>query len=59
MMVSQALTWLCEEPDHSFTFNMILRRGWPGLACCGASFRVTEDEAEGLTPFCEASHVGN
>jgi|SRR5579863_8854965 hypothetical protein len=32
MRVSQALTWLCEEPDHSFTFNMILRRGWPGLA---------------------------
>jgi len=31
-MLSQALTWLCEEPDHSFTFNMILRRGWPGLA---------------------------
>ena len=32
MMVSKALAWLCEEPDHSFTFNMVLRRGWPGLA---------------------------
>jgi hypothetical protein len=32
MMVSRALAWLCEEPDHSFTFNMVLRRGWPGLA---------------------------
>jgi len=32
MMVSRALTWLCEEPDHSFTFNMVFRRGWPGLA---------------------------
>jgi hypothetical protein len=32
MMVGQALTWLCEEPEHSFTFNNIFRRGWPGLA---------------------------
>ncbi len=32
MMVSRALTWLCEEPQHSFTLNKFLRRGWPGLA---------------------------
>ena len=32
MMVGRALTWLCEEPAHSFTFNNIFRRGWPGLA---------------------------
>jgi hypothetical protein len=32
MMLSRALTWLCEEPDHSFTLNMVFRRGWPGLA---------------------------
>jgi hypothetical protein len=32
MMVGRALTWLCEEPDHSFTFNTVFRRGWPGLA---------------------------
>ena len=32
MMVSSALAWLCEEPDHSFTLNMVFRRGWPGLA---------------------------
>jgi hypothetical protein len=30
--LSEALTWLCEEPDHSFTLGMVLRRGWPGLA---------------------------
>lgn len=30
--LSQALTWLSEEPDHSFTLNMVFRRGWPGLA---------------------------
>jgi len=32
MTVSNALAWLCEEPDHSFTLNMVYRRGWPGLA---------------------------
>ena len=32
MMVSKALAWLCEEPDHSFTLNFVFRRGWPGLA---------------------------
>jgi hypothetical protein len=32
MTVSSALAWLCEEPDHSFTLNMVFRRGWPGLA---------------------------
>jgi hypothetical protein len=31
-MVSKALGWLCEEPEHSFTLNKIFRRGWPGLA---------------------------
>jgi hypothetical protein len=24
--------WLCEEPNHSFRFDVVLRRGWPGLA---------------------------
>jgi hypothetical protein len=32
MTVSSALAWLCEEPNHSFTLNMVYRRGWPGLA---------------------------
>ena len=32
MVVSKALGWLCEEPEHSFTLNKIFRRGWPGLA---------------------------
>jgi hypothetical protein len=32
MMVSKALGWLCEEPQHSFTLNKFFRRGWPGLA---------------------------
>ena len=32
MRVSEALAWLCEEPLHSFTFNGVLRRGWPALA---------------------------
>jgi hypothetical protein len=32
MMVSKALGWLCEEPEHSFTLNKIFRRGWPGLS---------------------------
>jgi hypothetical protein len=32
MKVSRALAWLCEEPDHSFTLNMVFRRGWPALA---------------------------
>ncbi len=32
MMVSKALGWLCEEPEHSFTLNKIFRRGWPALA---------------------------
>jgi hypothetical protein len=32
MRVRQTLAWLCDEPRHSFTFNGILRQGWPGLA---------------------------
>jgi len=32
MTVYNALIWLCEEPRHSFTFNLYFRRGWPGLA---------------------------
>lgn len=32
MMVSKALGWRCEEPQHSFALNKIIRRGWPGLA---------------------------
>ncbi|HZL25970.1 MAG TPA: hypothetical protein VFC39_05515 [Acidobacteriaceae bacterium] len=32
VMVSKALGWLCEEPEHSFTLNKFFRRGWPGLA---------------------------
>ena len=30
--LSQAPTWLAEEPDHSFTLNMVFLRGWPSLA---------------------------
>jgi hypothetical protein len=32
LTVYNALTWLCEEPLHSFTLNRFFRRGWPGLA---------------------------
>jgi hypothetical protein len=32
MKLSRALAWLYEEPDRSFTFNGLLRTGWPGLA---------------------------
>jgi hypothetical protein len=32
MTASRALTWLCAEPDFSFTFNKVFRKGWPGLA---------------------------
>lgn len=32
MLLSRGLAWLREEPDNSFTFNKLLRKGWPGLA---------------------------
>lgn len=32
MTVRQTLAWLCDEPERSFTFNAVLRRGWPALA---------------------------
>jgi len=32
MAFSRVLTWLCEEPQNSFTFNKLLRKAWPGLA---------------------------
>jgi hypothetical protein len=32
MMISEPLTWLCEEPRHSLIANRIVRKGWPDLA---------------------------
>jgi hypothetical protein len=32
MMLSKALGWLCEEPQHSFTLSRFFRRGWPAFA---------------------------
>ncbi len=31
-MISEPLTWLCEEPRHSLIANKIFRKGWSDLA---------------------------
>ena len=32
MVLSRALTWLCEPPQNNVTLSGLLRRGWPGFA---------------------------
>jgi hypothetical protein len=55
MRVRRALTSLCEEPDHSFTFNIVFRRRRPGqkLGSCSYSFsgfagRLSHDGSNGM-----------